>query len=85
MMRLGSDDLSGAVALEERRQQLAVGEIAGTAENDQLKGIDGNGLCSHEGLSELIERVGGMENRRPGQAASVGRSGSNRLRNSNST
>ena len=35
-------DLAVAVAMEEGRQELAVGEIAGAAEDDEIEGLDGD-------------------------------------------
>src|SRR3546814_10058804 len=43
----GTDDLTGTVAQEQGRQQLAVGEVAGAADDDQLERIDGNSLRGH--------------------------------------
>src|SRR3546814_11756453 len=40
----GPDDLTGTVAQEQGRQQLAVGEVAGAAGADQLERIDGKRL-----------------------------------------
>ena len=36
------DDLPGPVAVEQRRQQLTVGQVPGAAEDDQFERIDGN-------------------------------------------
>ena len=41
-------ELPGFLALVERRQQLAFGKIACRTEDDEIEGIDGNGLAGHE-------------------------------------
>src|SRR3546814_14610837 len=43
----GTDDLTGTVAQEQGRQQLAVGEVAGADEDVQPERIDGNSLRGH--------------------------------------
>src|SRR3546814_7378162 len=40
----GTDDLTGTVAQAQGRQQLAVGEVAGAAEDDQLERLHGNSM-----------------------------------------
>ena len=47
MMRVGSENWLVALALVERRQQLALGEVAGAAEDDEVEWIDGNDLAGH--------------------------------------
>ena len=41
------DDLSADLAVIERRQQFAFGEVAGASEDDVIEGIDGNDLSGH--------------------------------------
>ena len=43
--RLG--ELAGALALVERRQQLALGKVAGAAEDDEVERFDGDDLAGH--------------------------------------
>ena len=43
--RLGK--LVVALAVIERRQQLALGKVAGAAENDEIERIDGDDLACH--------------------------------------
>src|SRR3546814_20688279 len=57
----GTDDLTGTVAQEQGRQQLAVGAVAGAAEDDQLERIDGNSLRGH------LSPPGRSEERRVGK------------------
>ena len=46
-----------ALAMIERRQELAFRQIAGTAENDEVERVDGNDLAGH-GLSALTPLTG---------------------------
>ena len=41
-------DLAVAVALEQGRQELAVGEVARPAEDDEIEGLDGNDPAAHD-------------------------------------
>ena len=43
----GVGELAALVAVEQRREQLAIGEIAGAAEHDEVEGIDLDDLGSH--------------------------------------
>jgi hypothetical protein len=40
--------LPGKLALVERRQELPLGEVAGAAEDDEIEGLDGDGLAGHD-------------------------------------
>ena len=53
MMRVGSENWLVALAVVERRQQLALGKVAGAAENDEVERIDGDDLACH-GLSTCL-------------------------------
>ncbi len=41
--------LAGALAVVERRQELALGEVAGAAKNDEIERFDGDDLAGHGG------------------------------------
>jgi hypothetical protein len=60
-------DLAIEKAMEQRRQQLAYGKVAGTTENDQIEGFDRLGSNSHAFTSDVALGEGwGAEAQRPG-------------------
>ena len=50
MMRVGSENCLAVLAMVERRQQLALGQVAGAAEDDEVERLDRDDLAAH-GLS----------------------------------
>jgi hypothetical protein len=48
-----------ALAVIERRQQLALGEVSGAAENDEIERGHGNDLAAHDGSIVLPVKLRG--------------------------